>query len=110
MQNGDKDMHTHSSFEKEDALEVELIEHYGKFICNKREAKELYKLHENVIECYVNFIEEVNAKTLRKHALIISQFMIYSSTLNPENLDKLIQLKFSNRFQISYSKLNSLIT
>ena len=41
MQNGDKDMHTHSSFEKEDALEVELIEHYGKFICNKREAKEL---------------------------------------------------------------------
>ena len=109
-QNDDRNMDVHPSFEKEDALEDELIEHYGKFIGNKCDAKELYKLHEDVIEYYVNSIGEVNAKTLRKYARIISQFMIYSPTLNPENLDKFIQLKFPNKFQISYSKLNSSIT
>ena len=46
----------HSSFEKEDAPEDELTENYGKFIGSKLDAKELYKLHEYVIEYYVNFI------------------------------------------------------
>ena len=36
----------HSSFEKEDALEDELIEYYEKFIGSKLDVKELYKLYE----------------------------------------------------------------
>ena len=44
-----------SSFEKEDALEAELIEYYGKFISNKCDTKELYKLYEDLTEYYVNF-------------------------------------------------------
>ena len=103
-------MHMHSSFEKRRCLEDELTEHYGMFIGNKSDVRELYKLHKDVIEYYVNSIGEVNAKTLWKYASIKSQFMIYSTTLNPEVKDKFIELKFPNKFQISYSKLNSSIT
>ena len=53
-------------------------------------------LYENIISHYAYLMWEPKVKTLRKHMKIISECIIYSLTLNPEDLNKFKQFKYAD--------------
>ena len=89
---------TNTTEEKE---ENQLICYYEKLVCNRRNAKALYKLHEEVIDCYRHTIWPVKVKTIRKYARIVTQFIIFSQTLDPNDVSEFLKLKFSQENLIS---------
>ena len=88
---GGADSTTVTTKEKEDD---ELVTHYAKFVGNRRSAKALLKLHEDVIDFYKQSMGNIKAKTMKKYALIISQFMIFSPTLDPKDVPGFLEFKF----------------
>ena len=57
---------------------------------NRRNAKALYKLHEDVIGYYKHIIGPVKTKTMRKYGRIVTQFMIFSPTLDPKDVPEFL--------------------
>ena len=81
-------------FTTKEKEENKLINYDAKLVSNKRCAKALYKLHEDVIEYYKQTIGSVKPKTLRKYGRIITQFMIFYPTLDPKDLPGFLRHKF----------------
>ena len=66
-QQKDKQQDICPSSDSEYASVMQLIEHYEKFIRNRRDAKKLLKLHDNIIRYYLNLIGDAKVKILRKY-------------------------------------------
>ena len=62
-----------------------------------RNAKALLKLHENIIGFYKQAIEQVKPKTMKKYAIIVTQFMIFSPTLDPKDVLRFLEFKFMKK-------------
>ena len=67
---------------------------------NKREAKYLFKVQNEVLEYYTNKMKHINPKTQKSYSRIISQFLVYSPSFDPDDLKSFIWLKFG------YPKIN----
>ena len=87
---GEADIATITVKEKEDN---ELINNYAKSVWNRRNAK--VKLHENIIDFYKQVIWQVKPKTIKKYILIVTQFMIFSPTLDPKVVPRFLEFKFT---------------
>ena len=61
---------------------------------NKREAKLLRKIHEEMFDIYLCKMRQINHKTAKFYWNAISKFMIYSPSLNPDELKPFLRKKF----------------
>ena len=68
-------------------VDGEAIDYLGHYIGNKREAKSLIKLHEEVIDYYISQTTDVSALTLKKYGRSIADFISFDPTINPEQLE-----------------------
>ena len=61
---------------------------------NKREAKELRKIHEELFENYALTLGYVSMKTAKRYCKIISKFLLYSPSVDPDELEPFIIEEF----------------
>ena len=61
---------------------------------NKRETKELRKIHEELFENYVLTLGYVSMKTAKRYCKIISKFLLYSPSVDPDELEPFIIEEF----------------
>ena len=71
---------------KSNAADDETIDYLGNYIDSKRDAKSLIKLHEDVIDYYINQTIDVNTPTLKEYGHSIADFINFDPTINLEQL------------------------
>ena len=55
---------------------------------NKREAKFLFKIHEEILGYYAEKIKHIDLKTQKTYSRIVSQFLAYSPFFDPDDLER----------------------
>ena len=73
------------------------VKHFRDILKNKREAKELRKIHEEMLENYVYSLGYVNMKTAKGYYRIISKFLLYSPSVVPDKLEPFLINEFKTR-------------
>ena len=63
------------------------IKNFRGILKNKREAKELRKIHEEMLKNYVSSLSYVNMKTAKGYYRIISKFLLHSPSVDPDKLE-----------------------
>ena len=61
---------------------------------NKREAKKLRKIYEEMLETYVFSLNYVDMKTAKGYCRIISKFLLYSPSVDPDELEPFLTTEF----------------
>ena len=75
-------------------IKNEDVEFLSPFIGNKRDAKELAKLHEDVMDYFISQSQGSDIRTIKNIGSSISEFIAYESTLDPKELANFIKFKF----------------
>ena len=70
------------------------IKNFRCILKNKREAKELRKINEKMLEDYVSSLIYVNMKTAKGYYRIISKFLLHSPSVDPEKLEPFLIKEF----------------
>ena len=87
-----------SNLSDESILENEINSNYfdifRDILKNKREAKELRKIHEEMFETYVSSLDYVDMKTAKGYCRIISKFLLFSPSVDPDELDPFLTREF----------------
>ena len=65
------------------------------FLKNKREAKFLFKIHEEILGNYSEKMKHIDLKTQITYSRIVSQFLAYSPSFDPEDLERFLTIKFN---------------
>ena len=71
------------------------VKNFRDILKNKREAKELRKIHEGLLENYVSSLGYVNMKTAKRFYRIISKFLLYSPSVDPDKLEPFLVREFN---------------
>ena len=79
---------------REELMSKAHIEYIGEFIGCKRSAKELIKLHDDVISYYINELGDIDSKTIKKYGREVSKFMTFEPTLSSERLQEFVESRF----------------
>ena len=79
---------------REEWMSEDHIEYIGDFIGCKRSAKELIKLHDDVISYYINELGDIDSKTIKKYGREVLKFITFEPTLNPERLQEFVESRF----------------
>ena len=87
-----------NSLDDESSIHSEIDNNYFEIfrdiLKNKREAKELRKIHEEMFENYVSSLGYVNMKTAKGYCRIISKFLLYSPSVDPDELEPFLIKEF----------------
>ena len=62
---------------------------------NKREAKLLYKIQNEMMDIYVEHMKQKSHRTAKSYSNIISKFIHYSPSIDPDDLDRFIKITFN---------------
>ena len=61
----------------------------------KVEAKKLREIHEEMFDIYIQKMDALEYETAKSYAKMISEFVMFSSWLNPNYLEQFLTLKFN---------------
>ena len=73
------------------------FENFRDILKNKREAKELRKIYEEMLENYVSSLGYAKMKTAKEYCRIISKFFLYSPSLDIDKLESFVIKEFETR-------------
>ena len=79
----------------ESQLNSEYLEMFSDILKNKREAKNLRKIHDEMFDTYVKNLDYINLDTAKAYSKMISEFIMYSPGVNPDDLELFLKKKFS---------------
>ena len=76
---------------------IEILYEWNRDILkNKREAKLLHKIQMEIMNIYVDKMKHISNNKAKSYSIIVSKFMHYSSSIDPNNLDKFIHINFNS--------------
>ena len=81
--------------ECESVLDEEYFDIFKETIKNKREIKQLRKIHNEMFDIYVDKLTYVTHDTAKSYSKMISQFILYSPGIDPTDLEPFLASKFN---------------
>ena len=81
--------------ECESVLDEEYFDIFKETIKNKREIKQLRKIHKEIFDIYVDKLAYVTCDTAKSYSKMISQFILYSPDVDHADLEPFLAFKFN---------------
>ena len=101
---------SHNDSDSDSTLDEDYYKLFQDILINKREAKQLRNIHNEMFNIYASKLGPLELKTANSYSKMISQFILYSPSIDPDDLDQFLSIKFNlNKKRYIKTKLNRII-